>query len=166
MQPNTPLHEATIDALDVSAYTIPTDFPESDGTAEWAATTIVVVEARSGATTGLGFTYGDVASATLIDSTLREVVEGRDAMCVSAAWGAMVVACRNLGRPGVASMAIAAVDTALWDLKARLLDLPLATLLMRPDTRFRSTAREASPHTRTPGSPTSSAAGPSRVFRA
>ena len=129
MQPNTPLHEATIDALGVSAYTIPTDFPESDGTAEWAATTIVVVEARSGATTGLGFTYGDVASATLIDSTLREVVEGRDAMCVSAAWGAMVVACRNLGRPGVASMAIAAVDTALWDLKARLLDLPLATLL-------------------------------------
>ena len=37
--------------------------------------------------------------------------------------------CRNLGRPGVASMAITAVDTALWDLKARLLGLPLATLL-------------------------------------
>src|SRR5207237_7802064 len=36
---------------------------------------------------------------------------------------------RNLGRPGIASMAISAVDTALWDLKARLLDLPLVTLL-------------------------------------
>ena len=36
---------------------------------------------------------------------------------------------RNAGRPGIGSEAIAAVDTALWDLKARLLDVPLATLL-------------------------------------
>jgi L-alanine-DL-glutamate epimerase-like enolase superfamily enzyme len=77
----------------------------------------------------LGWTYGDVSSATVIRSTLSEIVIGRDAMRVMAAWQAMIVACRNLGRPGVASMAIAAVDTALWDLKARLLDLPLATLL-------------------------------------
>lgn len=125
----TSVREIEIDRLDVSAYRIPTDYPESDGTAEWNATTIVLVQARSGSTTGLGFTYGDVASGTLIDSTLRDVVQGRDALRVSAAWEAMVAACRNLGRPGVASMAIAAVDTALWDLKARLLDQPLATLL-------------------------------------
>ena len=62
-------------------------------------------------------------------SVLRDVVVGRDAMAVGASWEAMGRACRNLGRPGVASMAIAAVDTALWDLKARLLELPLATLL-------------------------------------
>jgi len=36
---------------------------------------------------------------------------------------------RNLGRPGICSMAISAVDCALWDLKARLLNLPLVTLL-------------------------------------
>jgi L-alanine-DL-glutamate epimerase-like enolase superfamily enzyme len=118
-----------VDRLNVSAYAIPTDDPESDGTAEWDSTTIVVVEARAAGHTGLGFTYGDVASAVLIDSTLRELVEGRDAMSVTSTWLAMVRSCRNLGRPGVASMAIAAVDTALWDLKARLLDLPLATLL-------------------------------------
>ncbi|MGI8505825.1 MAG: enolase C-terminal domain-like protein [Solirubrobacteraceae bacterium] len=121
--------ETTIDRLDVSAYRIPTDYPESDGTAKWDATTIVVVQAHAGPTTGLGFTYGDVASATVIDSTLAELVHGRDAMRVTAAWQAMVAACRNLGVPGVASMAIAAVDTALWDLKARLLQLPLASLL-------------------------------------
>ncbi len=120
---------ASVDRLDVSAYRIPTDFPESDGTATWDATTIVVVEAHAGGATGVGYTYGDVASATVIGSTLREVVQGGDAMRVSAAWRAMVAACRNLGRPGVASMAIAAVDTALWDLKARLLDVSLATLL-------------------------------------
>src|SRR5437870_5524384 len=50
-------------------------------------------------------------------------------MAVSASWAAMVHAIRNLGRPGIVSMASAAVDAALWDLKARLLDLPLITLL-------------------------------------
>ena len=41
----------------------------------------------------------------------------------------MIHAVRNLGRPGLASTAISAVDVALWDLEARLLRLPLATLL-------------------------------------
>ena len=40
----------------------------------------------------------------------------------------MLHSIRNLGRPGICSMAISAVDTALWDLKARLLDLPLVSL--------------------------------------
>jgi L-alanine-DL-glutamate epimerase-like enolase superfamily enzyme len=35
----------------------------------------------------------------------------------------------NAGRPGIGSMAVAAVDTALWDLKARLLEVPLVALL-------------------------------------
>ncbi len=121
--------EIAIERLDVRTYTVPTDYPESDGTASWQATTIVLVQAHGGEHTGLGWTYGNPASAEVIRSTLAELVSGRDAMRVKAAWEAMVKACRNLGRPGVASMAIAAVDTALWDLKARLLELPLATLL-------------------------------------
>ena len=60
---------------------------------------------------------------------LAGVVQGRDAMDVPGAWSAMAAAIRNLGRPGIASMAISAVDAALWDLKARLLELPLVTLL-------------------------------------
>ena len=39
---------------------------------------------------------------------------------------------RNLGRPGIAAMAISAVDIALWDLKARLLGVALSSLLGRP----------------------------------
>ncbi len=120
---------ASIERLEVSVYKVPTDYPESDGTAEWDATTVVLVRAHGAGRTGLGWTYGDMASATVVHSTLAGVVAGRDALRVSAAWEAMIAACRNLGRPGVASMAIAAVDTALWDLKARILELPLATLL-------------------------------------
>jgi L-alanine-DL-glutamate epimerase-like enolase superfamily enzyme len=121
--------DVEVQRLQVSTYTVPTDFPESDGTASWEATTMVLVEAHGGGRTGLGWTYGNPASAAVIDSLLAGVVEGRDALRVTAAWEAMVEACRNVGRPGVASMAIAAVDCALWDLKARLLELPLATLL-------------------------------------
>ena len=121
--------DVAIDGVEVSAYEIPTERPESDGTLEWSSTTMVVVEVHGGGATGLGYTYADVAAATLVESKLAGVVEGRDAMAVPAAWEAMVEAIRNLGRPGICSMAIAAVDTALWDLKARLLELPLVTLL-------------------------------------
>jgi L-alanine-DL-glutamate epimerase-like enolase superfamily enzyme len=121
--------EISIGHLRASAYHIPTDFPESDGTLEWKATTLVLVEAPGADQTGIGYTYADGATARLINEILAEVVEGRDAMATSGNWLAMIRAIRNLGRPGISSMAIAAVDNALWDLKARVLNLPLVTLL-------------------------------------
>jgi L-alanine-DL-glutamate epimerase-like enolase superfamily enzyme len=121
--------EAPIEALDVRAFTIPTDQPEADGTIAWDSTTVVVVTVRAGGDTGVGFTYGPRACATLIDDVLRKDVAGRDVLDVPGAWGAMVASIRNVGRPGVASMAISAVDTALWDLKAKLLGLSVARLL-------------------------------------
>ena len=113
------------------AYTIPTDFPEADGTASWTSTTIIVVHAEAGGLRGIGYTYADASVAALIDDKLATVVTGRDAMDPPAAWRAMQVAVRNLGREGLAATAISAVDTALWDLKGRLLDQPLASLLGR-----------------------------------
>jgi L-alanine-DL-glutamate epimerase-like enolase superfamily enzyme len=121
--------DARIERIDVAAYTIPTDAPEADGTLRWDRTTIVVVDATAGEHHGLGYSYADTATARLIAELLAGVVTGLDAYSPPAAWAAMVHAIRNLGRPGIASMAIAAVDTALWDLKARLLGLPLVTLL-------------------------------------
>jgi L-alanine-DL-glutamate epimerase-like enolase superfamily enzyme len=121
--------ETTVEHLEVSAYTISTDAPESDGTYEWDQTTLVLVEVSVGGRRGLGYSYADTATARLIDELLADIVRGRDAMAVPAAWKAMVDAIRNLGRLGIASMAIAAVDSALWDLEARLLDLPLVVLL-------------------------------------
>jgi len=120
---------ANIARLEISAYTIPTDSPEADGTIAWDSTTLVLVEATAGDVTGLGYSYANPATARLIYDLLAQVVVGRDAMAVPSAWAAMGHAIRNLGRPGVVSMAISAVDNALWDLKARLLGLPLITLL-------------------------------------
>lgn len=119
----------TIESLDVSAYVVPTKEPESDGTLTWKSTCVVVVEVKANGVTGLGFTYATPACARLIRDLLHDVVVGSDASEVAGMWSSMVRAIRNMGRPGVASMSIAAVDCALWDLKARLLETPLASLL-------------------------------------
>ena len=118
----------SVERLEVDVFTIPTEEPESDGTLEWDSTTIVVVEAEGGDKRGLGYTYSAPAAAEVVRHTLAPLVEGRDALAIGEAWLAMTRAVRNQGRPGMASMAIAAVDTALWDLKARLLEVPLFML--------------------------------------
>jgi L-alanine-DL-glutamate epimerase-like enolase superfamily enzyme len=120
---------ARIRKIEVAAYTVPTAVPESDGTLEWNSTTLVLVQASAGGEIGLGYTYANRATALLIHELLANIVEGGNAMAVRTNWEAMVVHTRNLGRPGIVSMAISAVDSALWDLKARLLGLPLVTLL-------------------------------------
>lgn len=118
-----------VDDLSVAAYTIPTEEPESDGTLTWASHTVVVVQVAGGGRSGLGYSYTSAGAARVIEDQLREVVLGADALMVRRTWDAMAAAVRNLGRPGIASGAIAAVDIALWDLQARLLDRPLALVL-------------------------------------
>ena len=120
---------ATIETIRISAYTVPTEYPESDGTLVWDKTTVVVIEAFAAGVRGVGFTYADIATAELIKDRLVDVVRGHDAMDIPGCWSAMVGAIRNLGRPGISSMAIAAVDFSLWDLKAKMLGVPLAKLL-------------------------------------
>lgn len=118
-----------IESLEVAAYTIPTDAPESDGSIAWDSTTMVLVEVAGGSQHALGYSYADAAAAFLIHERLMPLVIGADALSPAAVWQNMLHALRNTGRPGIASMAVAAVDIALWDLKAKILDLPLATLL-------------------------------------
>ena len=129
LEPGIHTEPVPIKRVRVAAYTIPTDFPESDGTLEWDHTTIVIVEIDAGGKHGLGYTYADTATADLIHKLLVKVVQNENALNVTACWEKMLERIRNLGRPGIVSMAIAAVDSALWDLKAKLLSLPLVTLL-------------------------------------
>jgi len=118
---------------DVAAavYVIPADAPEADGTLAWDKTTLVLVTAQAGGEEGTGWTYAAGAAASVVTDVLAGVVLGRNAFDITGASEAMTRAVRNIGRPGVAATAISAVDVALWDLKARLLSLPVADLLGR-----------------------------------
>lgn len=124
-----PATEVSIESLDVGVYTIPTDQPESDGTLEWDSTTLLLVEAHAGGRTGIGYSYTQEGAAAVVRSKLADLVTGQDALRPGASWAAMWAAVRNYGQTGLAAMAISAVDIALWDLKARLLDLPLVDVL-------------------------------------
>jgi L-alanine-DL-glutamate epimerase-like enolase superfamily enzyme len=90
---------------------------------------MVLVKLTVGNIQGLGYTYADTSTAILIRDVLQSHIVGADAFSVRTNWEHMVHVIRNLGRPGICSMAIAAVDTAAWDLKARLLNVSLVTLL-------------------------------------
>jgi L-alanine-DL-glutamate epimerase-like enolase superfamily enzyme len=112
-----------------SAFRFPTDAPEADGTIAWDATTMVLVEIEAAGQRGVGYSYAAAAAAEVVDEVLAKIVVGRDRNSIPLLWVDMVRAVRNIGWRGIAACAISAVDVALWDLKARLLDVPLATLL-------------------------------------
>lgn len=120
---------ARVSEVTAAAYTIPTDAPEADGTLSWNETTLVVAQAHCGAVVGTGWTYGSTACAAVITGLLAGRVEGRNAFDIAGTFDAMVKALRNVGRHGVGGQALSAVDVALWDLKARLLQLPLHHLI-------------------------------------
>jgi len=118
--------------IEATAYTIPTERPEGDGTLTWDSTTWVLVRVGTGdphLATGLGWTYAPAAAAHVVRELLAGQVVGRSALDPARTSEAMGRAVRNAGRAGLVSMAVSAVDTALWDLAARLLDLPLHRLL-------------------------------------
>ena len=120
---------APVQGVQAHAFRIPTDAPESDGTFAWTATTLVLVRVRAGGQEGLGYSYGPAAAAALVGDALAEVLQQQDALDTMAAFVRMRQAVRNIGRQGVAALAISAVDAALWDLKGKLLDQPLVHLL-------------------------------------
>jgi L-alanine-DL-glutamate epimerase-like enolase superfamily enzyme len=125
-----------VDEVRATGFTVPTASPEADGTLAWDSTTVIVVTARAGDTTGMGWTYGHVAAVTVANDLLAPVVVGEDAMAVARCHTAMRVAARNAMVPGLVGMALSAVDVALWDLKARLLDVQLPDLFGRAQTRL------------------------------
>lgn len=118
-----------ITGLNVSAYTVPTDSPESDGTFEWNSTTLVLVEIKSGDQIGIGYTYGDTSIAAFIDKNLKPLLVGQSPYNINKLFDSMSVAIRNEGHCGLAYMAISAVDASLWDLKAKLMNLPVCGLI-------------------------------------
>ncbi len=118
-----------IDKSQVRVYTVPTDAAEADGTFAWDSTTMVLVTLESGGKTGLGYTYADAATGKVAESLLKKMIDGKDVFQHNALLQAMDHQVRNSGEVGMTSMAISAIDNALWDLKARLLDCSLVDVL-------------------------------------
>jgi L-alanine-DL-glutamate epimerase-like enolase superfamily enzyme len=129
--------EATINDGSARAFTIPTDAAEADGTITWKSSTLVVVKLHAGAATGIGYTYGHSASAAVARELIENHCIGQEPMDTNALFTAMRISQRNYGAEGIGATALSAVDIALWDLKAKLLNLPLGSLL--------GTVRKAAP---------------------
>jgi Mandelate racemase / muconate lactonizing enzyme, N-terminal domain len=120
------LGDTAVREVAVSAFTVPTDAPEADGTIPWGATTLVVVEPVAEECTGLGWSYTSPAAVPLIKDVLVDCAVGTNPLDVPGVNETMRRRVRNTGYRGLAATAISAVDIGLWDLKAKLLGLSLA----------------------------------------
>ncbi|HET6613691.1 MAG TPA: enolase C-terminal domain-like protein [Kofleriaceae bacterium] len=118
-----------IERLEPSVLVIPTPAPESDGTLVWDHTTMVIVEVAAAGAHGLGYSYTHAAAAAVIEQTLADIVVGTSPLAHTHTWMEMRRALRNAGTGGIAAGAISAVDMAIWDLRAQMLDLPLVSVL-------------------------------------
>jgi len=81
---------------------------------------------------GVGFSYSKRAGGPAQFAHAREVAPdlvGEDPSDIGRLWTKLVWAGASVGRSGAATQALAAIDVALWDLKARRARLPLAKLL-------------------------------------
>ena len=92
-----PADSILIKDIKVSAYKIPTNLPEADGTIEWSSTTMVFVEITAAATTGIGYTYAHEATALVIEKSLKEIVVGKNIMNIDGITSYMIRAVRNSG---------------------------------------------------------------------
>jgi L-rhamnonate dehydratase len=124
-QPRTQSRAKTIQmARPISRYRHVIDYPTSKRVA-------CVVTAEDG-TWGFGLTVHGGPVAGLINDHFAPALVGQNAMAIEKLWDAMVRMTAPFGGPGVASYAISAIDTALWDLKGKLLERPVYELLGGP----------------------------------
>jgi len=123
------LSRASIEKVDVSAYKIPTDAPEGDGTLQWDSTTLIVCEIYAGGERGLGYTYGNKAAAIVVEGLADRCLVHRSPLDIPALNTCMQKQVRNDGSRGIAALAISALDVALWDLKSKLFDRSVADML-------------------------------------
>lgn len=121
--------KTSIESVEVSAYTIPTDAPEGDGTLLWDSTTLILCEIHASGQTGLGYTYGAAATAQAANHLGAKCLMHRAPLDIPLLHASMLKQARNDGSSGIASMAISALDIALWDLKAKLFDCSVLDLL-------------------------------------
>jgi len=79
--------------------------------------------------TGYGVGGGGLAGVHVAATVLRDLLLGQDPEPVEQLWGQMYAHTLAFGQKGIAIMAISGVDLALWDLRGKAADTPVAALL-------------------------------------
>lgn len=122
-------------------YRIPLDEPLIDaahGVHESFEIVLCHVETSNGLV-GTGYTYtggsGGRAIAEFIRSDLAMVATGMSAAKNLEVWNAVQTRLHYVGRGGLLSFALSALDIALWDVRCRAADMPLAQLLSNGSAR-------------------------------
>jgi L-alanine-DL-glutamate epimerase-like enolase superfamily enzyme len=122
-----------IDAIDSAYYRLPLEAMGDAGHGAIDSEEIVTVKLRAGGLEGHGYAYtigrGGRAVQALIEHDLAPLLLGRDATGIAALWDLMWQRLLYVGRGGLASFAIAALDIALWDLRGLAERKPLYRLL-------------------------------------
>ncbi|QFY08521.1 enolase [Nonomuraea phyllanthi] len=123
----------------LSSVTLPLDVPVSDAkvlTGRQKPMTEVVFLFAEIATEdghqGTGFSYSKRAGGPAQYAHAKEVADnliGQDSSDIGRLYDVLLWAGASVGRSGVATQALAAIDIALWDMKAKRAGLPLAKLL-------------------------------------
>ncbi|MCY3916024.1 MAG: mandelate racemase/muconate lactonizing enzyme family protein [Chloroflexi bacterium] len=124
-----------IESVETKHYLLPLTHPMTDashGVMTHFEVVLVKLQSDCGLA-GYGYTYtigcGGSAIRSLIDKDLKHLLLGADANRIEAIWDRMWWRLHYVGRGGLASFAMSAVDIALWDLQAKREDLPLWKLL-------------------------------------
>ena len=121
-----------IDNIEVFVVPLPLEQQCSDSTwkIETLGYTIVRVHTDDGLT-GIGWTY-DVAGEAIrkvIDKELFNILIGKDPFETEVIWEEIICRERGVGRKGLIFCALSILDMALWDLKGKIVGLPLYKLL-------------------------------------
>jgi L-alanine-DL-glutamate epimerase-like enolase superfamily enzyme len=123
-----------IDAVEVGLYGVPPHRTMSDSIQALTQIQLIVVGIRTDdGAEGLGYSYtigvGGSAAAAFARDELTPLLLGQPALDTEALWQRLWWGTNSVGRGGLGALGRAAVDIALWDLKARAANLPLARLL-------------------------------------
>ena len=134
---------ANVRDFETSHYRIPLAAPMFDAThGKMTHFEVIVVKLRDDSgVEGIGYTYtigrGGAAIRSLLDLDIRETIIGSDPTRIEQLWDTMWWRLHYVGRGGLVSFAISAVDIALWDLAAKRQQLPLWKVLggFNPEVR-------------------------------
>lgn len=122
-----------IEGIETAYYRLPLEPMGDAGHGTIDSEELITLSLHADGLTGHGYAYtigrGGRAVRALIDHDIAPLILGQDARDIRGLWDLMWQRLLYVGRGGLASFAIAAVDVALWDLYGVREDKPLYALL-------------------------------------